>query len=378
VTKALERKLPGLYATEGTPVEEKTLHAKFFIPWTPWTAWAAEYDPASGTFFGLVHGQEDEWGYFSLGEMRQPIRVRTTMRDRSTGQVTQGYVTTRVERDLYWSPRRAGEVLRDLREGKVAGWNRAPTASIGKSYLYMAPSDWRAKHPDFRGGTYKRNPRALILNPLTGGTESWPVTRVKEGDPRAGRVMWEIRLREGAGGHAAGEVLLAEYVTPNIYGEGPRGWRLLDGTVIPDRAATAILGRARASGPRRSPKTIQGPFQVTGIISGREVEVDPVPLTSTRALNEAVPGVMGCKTFWVLFDAPGYAKQIVEFMAGKRVYGSELSIIQASHPVQAWTSAFWAPKVFRVNGETMEVAGTIDLGDPKWREAWLRALGVRR
>jgi len=43
--------------------------AKFFDPTGSWTWYATEYNPTNKTFFGLVHGLEKEWGYFSLDEL---------------------------------------------------------------------------------------------------------------------------------------------------------------------------------------------------------------------------------------------------------------------------------------------------------------------
>jgi hypothetical protein len=61
--------LPPLYATEGTPVQQKVLYVKFFDPYTQWTWYACEYDPKERIFFGYVVGQTREWGEFSLDEL---------------------------------------------------------------------------------------------------------------------------------------------------------------------------------------------------------------------------------------------------------------------------------------------------------------------
>ncbi len=67
LTKEIEDKLPKLYATEKTPIEDKTIIAKYFHPMGDLTYYAVEYDPKEKEFFGLtVLNGEKEWGYFSL------------------------------------------------------------------------------------------------------------------------------------------------------------------------------------------------------------------------------------------------------------------------------------------------------------------------
>ncbi len=73
LTKAIRNKLPKLYATEQIPALEKRIIVKFFSPWTSWTWYAVEGEEKDGdfTFFGLVAGNENEWGYFSLNELTE-------------------------------------------------------------------------------------------------------------------------------------------------------------------------------------------------------------------------------------------------------------------------------------------------------------------
>jgi len=87
LTKELRAKLPKLYQTEDIPVEEKTVVIKFFQPWGSWTWYATEFD-GEDLFFGLVHGFEKEWGYFSLRELES----------------VSGPFGLKIERDLYFSP----------------------------------------------------------------------------------------------------------------------------------------------------------------------------------------------------------------------------------------------------------------------------------
>ena len=85
LTKELLKQFPKLYETEEVPAEEKKVIAKFFTPWTNWTWYATEFD-GEDRFFGLVDGNEKEWGYFSLKEL----------------QSITGPVGLKIERDLYF------------------------------------------------------------------------------------------------------------------------------------------------------------------------------------------------------------------------------------------------------------------------------------
>ena len=70
LTKAIEAKLPKLYATDGqnlTPVV-----VKFFDPTGSWTWYAIEgekQEDGDWLFFGMVDGFEKELGYFTLNEL---------------------------------------------------------------------------------------------------------------------------------------------------------------------------------------------------------------------------------------------------------------------------------------------------------------------
>ena len=77
LTKEVENKLPALYSTEDVPLDEKIAVVKFFNPVGSWSWYATEgsweeYDDGSKDFlfFGLVYGNEREWGYFSLNELQ--------------------------------------------------------------------------------------------------------------------------------------------------------------------------------------------------------------------------------------------------------------------------------------------------------------------
>ena len=90
MTKAIERKMPELYSTEDTPLEEKQVVVKFFTPWSNWTWYVFEGEQlldGDWKFFGMVEGHEKEAGYFLLSELAD-IR---------------GPLGLKIERDLYFS-----------------------------------------------------------------------------------------------------------------------------------------------------------------------------------------------------------------------------------------------------------------------------------
>jgi len=72
MTKALEKKMPAIMSTDGIPLAEKSVVAKFFCPWNNWTWFVFEGDKQSNgdwEFFGMVHGFEREMGSFMLSEL---------------------------------------------------------------------------------------------------------------------------------------------------------------------------------------------------------------------------------------------------------------------------------------------------------------------
>jgi hypothetical protein len=73
--------------------------AKFFNPTGPGTWYATEYDPKRKVFFGYVSifgDWNDEWGYFSLAELVFFV----------------GSFGIGIERDLFWTERKASTVIR--------------------------------------------------------------------------------------------------------------------------------------------------------------------------------------------------------------------------------------------------------------------------
>lgn len=90
LTKAIIKKLPEMRSTEDVPLEEKQVVVKFFTPWTNWTWFVFEAEQTEDgdyEFFGMVHGQTNEMGYFRLSELQDingPVGLKIE-RDRSVG-----------------------------------------------------------------------------------------------------------------------------------------------------------------------------------------------------------------------------------------------------------------------------------------------------
>jgi hypothetical protein len=81
------RTLPRLYTTEKE--DDPIARVKFFTPDSSWTWFLTEYDPTDRLCFGLVHGLEEELGYFSLEELES----------------VRGPLGLPIERDLHWQPK---------------------------------------------------------------------------------------------------------------------------------------------------------------------------------------------------------------------------------------------------------------------------------
>jgi hypothetical protein len=92
LTKAIEKKLPALYSTDGQG-DDAVAQVKFFALGSSWTWYATEFD-GEDTFFGLVEGFETELGTFSLKELESVKFLGI-----------QG-----IERDLHWEPRKLSEI----------------------------------------------------------------------------------------------------------------------------------------------------------------------------------------------------------------------------------------------------------------------------
>lgn len=72
LTKEIEDKFKSTGSQENS--DDPIILAKFFDPMGSWTWYATEYNPKDKIFYGLVHGWEKEWGYFSLDELESVER----------------------------------------------------------------------------------------------------------------------------------------------------------------------------------------------------------------------------------------------------------------------------------------------------------------
>lgn len=93
MTKAVQRKLPPLYATEDQSLSEKIIVVTYFMPDHYWYWYGIEYD-GKDTLFGLVAGNYLEFGYFTLSEL----------------SAIRGPWGLPVERDRHWEPTPARKV----------------------------------------------------------------------------------------------------------------------------------------------------------------------------------------------------------------------------------------------------------------------------
>ena len=181
LTKALEKKLPPLYAQEKKG-DNAIAYAKFFSPYSNWTWYATEYDPETRTFFGLIFGLETELGYFSLDEMEE---VRGPAG-------AQG-----IERDAYYKPQTLGEIRRKHGEGNVAGRRgrrRGTTAGIDEDSCNLY---WQYRRQE-ANGTYPFPPRNVGGRGHAGGRRR-PTRRRSVG----GAVDYAAMLEDAAGDYDA-------------------------------------------------------------------------------------------------------------------------------------------------------------------------------
>jgi len=77
MTKEIEAKLPKLYTNENKKPEETPIIIKFFHPFSGWAWYATEGEKQENgdwMFFGWVHGDCPEMGYFCLSEL-QSVKI---------------------------------------------------------------------------------------------------------------------------------------------------------------------------------------------------------------------------------------------------------------------------------------------------------------
>jgi hypothetical protein len=96
LTKEIEARLPSLYSTDSTGSDPEII-VKFFCPWSHWTWYATEGERTEDgdvRFFGMVHGFEDELGYFMLSELESIV----------------GPAGLKIERDLHFHGKKLSDV----------------------------------------------------------------------------------------------------------------------------------------------------------------------------------------------------------------------------------------------------------------------------
>lgn len=82
VTDEMLERVPKLYGQEKVKLSEKEVHAAYIIPFkSNWTWYMTEYDSDTKEAFGLVLGQEAEWGYFSIEELEELGAERLILED---------------------------------------------------------------------------------------------------------------------------------------------------------------------------------------------------------------------------------------------------------------------------------------------------------
>lgn len=91
LTDEIRKQIPNLNGTENE--DDPLVTAKFFSPWSGWAWYGIEFD-GEDVFFGIVDGDECEWGYFSLAELESVMVCDTPA----------------VERDLNFRPARLSQI----------------------------------------------------------------------------------------------------------------------------------------------------------------------------------------------------------------------------------------------------------------------------
>ena len=93
LTQEILGKLPPLYSTESET--DPMVICKFFYPDFSWTWYAIEFD-GKDKFYGLVDGDENELGYFTLSELLS----------------NKGKLGLPIERDRFFQPCRLSAVMK--------------------------------------------------------------------------------------------------------------------------------------------------------------------------------------------------------------------------------------------------------------------------
>ncbi len=105
-TKTAFKKVPPLYSQEFAG-DKAIARVKFFSLTSGWRWYITEYDPETGTAFGLVQGHEIELGHISVTELQE---LNDNFRKH-------GFRFPPIERDLHYSAKTLGEIRQQLSKG---------------------------------------------------------------------------------------------------------------------------------------------------------------------------------------------------------------------------------------------------------------------
>jgi hypothetical protein len=107
LTQELEARFRQVGSQENNP--DPLVIVRYFNPGGAGTWYATEYDPDTKLFFGyasILGGDCDEWGYFSLNELQQPLPFKMVINGKEING--NGFI----ERDLYFSEKPISEALK--------------------------------------------------------------------------------------------------------------------------------------------------------------------------------------------------------------------------------------------------------------------------
>lgn len=72
VTKKMKENIPKFYETDNMKPKDYVVQGIFFVPFrSSFTWYLVEYDEERNEGYGLVAGDEVEWGYFSFDELKE-------------------------------------------------------------------------------------------------------------------------------------------------------------------------------------------------------------------------------------------------------------------------------------------------------------------
>lgn len=146
LTAEIRAALPALRSTEPLGMDAPII-VKFFTPTSNWTWYATEFD-GEDLFFGLVHGFEKEFGYFSLSELEElrgpyGVGVERDLYGQSTRSRSSSEVLSSQARDRTQRERASFLGVLSVRRCAESSPNRSTvlTFSISSSYDVQKPCD---------------------------------------------------------------------------------------------------------------------------------------------------------------------------------------------------------------------------------------------